>query len=90
MSFNLAITIGLAGGLGLPFITELGTALLVIIILIYASAFIGTFFLRETKNEHQLRNIYNEIYPDNYERIPSPLKSTPSFSKIDQSHQDGP
>jgi hypothetical protein len=60
---------GLLGGVGLPFFKELGTELLVLLILIFATASAGVFFIRETKKEEALKNMYPEIIP---ERVYSP------------------
>jgi hypothetical protein len=48
---NFCLSAGLAAGMGLPFIKELGTELIILIILIYLTASVGIFFLRETKHE---------------------------------------
>jgi hypothetical protein len=52
------------GGVSIPFFNELTTELLILVILIFLSSAIGVFFIRETKKEEHLRNIYHEIYPE--------------------------
>lgn len=65
---NLCMCAGLLGGVGLPFFHSLGTELLVVLILIFASASAGVFFLRETKKEEALKNMYTEIVGERNER----------------------
>lgn len=62
ISVNICMCIGLLGGVGLPFFNELGTELIVLLIFIFACGAIGAFFLRETKKEEALKNLYGEIY----------------------------
>lgn len=65
---NLCMCAGLLGGVGLPFFNSLGTELLVVLILIFASASAGVFFLRETKKEEALKNMYTEIVGERNDR----------------------
>ena len=65
---GLCISIGTLSGIGLPFIKELSSTVIVIVILIFISAGIGVFFLRETKIERCLRHLYSEIFE---ESVPS-------------------
>lgn len=46
------------GRVGLPFFNQLGNELGVIILLMVASAVIGVYLLRETKQEEALINLY--------------------------------
>ena len=55
---SLCMSVGLLGGVGLPFFNQLGNELGVIILLMVASAVIGVYFLRETKQEEALINLY--------------------------------
>lgn len=61
-------------GIGLPFINELNNELLILIILIYGTAAVVVFSLRETKNEYELRNLYTDIFPEEYDLIYTPNK----------------
>ena len=69
------------GGMTLPFIKELNSELIILLVLIYLTASIGVFFIRETKTEEQLRNIYSEIFPENEKGLLSPKKKK-SFSTV--------
>jgi hypothetical protein len=60
-SANLCMCIGLLGGVGLPFFNELGNELMILMLLLFASAAFGCFLLRETKQEEALKNMYSEI-----------------------------
>ena len=66
MSWYTCYALGLTSGLGLPFFTSLNTVLLLLILIIFINASIGLFFVRETKREQELRNLYTEIYPEDY------------------------
>ena len=55
---SLCMSVGLLGGVGLPFFNQLSNELGVIILLMFASAVIGVYFLRETKQEEALINLY--------------------------------
>jgi hypothetical protein len=74
-SVSLTYSLGLIGGLGLPFFTEMSTELLVLIIFIYAFAAIGAFFLRETKKEEALINMYSDIKHSSSSGMDSLLKN---------------
>ena len=63
-SNGLCISCGCVAGLGLPFINELNTTLITLIILIYISGIAAVFFFRETKDEYLLKDFYEEIYED--------------------------
>ena len=58
------MTMGLISGIGLPFVEELNYTLLIIIILIFIASSIGIYFIRETKEERELFNLFSEIYPE--------------------------
>eukprot|EP00347_Sterkiella_histriomuscorum_P024468 403331012 len=64
LAFNICFSLGMLGGISLPFINGLSTELLIVIIMIFVTSSIGLFFIRETKNEEQLRNIYTEIFTE--------------------------
>lgn len=64
MALNVTMSLGFVSGLGLPFLQGLSTSLLVVVILIFLSASVSVYFLRETKGEECLRNLYDEIYPE--------------------------
>lgn len=66
-SSNLCFSFGLLAGVGLPFFEQLSSDLIVIILLIYGTAAIGALFLRETKQEEGLKNVYSEIYNEEIE-----------------------
>jgi hypothetical protein len=63
-SVNLCMSFGLLGGISLPFFGELNTELLVLMLIIFAGSTIGSFFLRETKKDEALPNMYSDIYID--------------------------
>ena len=48
----------------MPFMSHLNTALIIVVLIIYGKAFIAVFFLRETKHERDLRNTFQDIYPE--------------------------
>lgn len=75
------------GGLGFPFINELNTALLLIILLIFLTAAIGTFFLRETKFENELKNLYSDIFPEDYKHVESPEKNDKFADNNDEENE---
>ena len=60
-SMSICMSIGLLGGVGLPYFGQLGTELMIILLIMYAMSGIGAFFLRETKTEPALKNLYTEI-----------------------------
>lgn len=68
-SLNLCMCFGLLGGVSLPFFNELGTELLVLLVFIFAASTIGSFFLRETKNDEELKNLYSEILVDHQSAV---------------------
>jgi hypothetical protein len=82
LSTNICLSLGLFGGVALPFFNSLDTNLLVILLLLLASSSISVFFLRETKHEEGLKNLYFEIYRD-----PIDLPVTKSRRKR---HEDSP
>ncbi|CDW88626.1 organic cation transporter [Stylonychia lemnae] len=84
--FGTCLSFGMIGGMGLPFINQLSTELLIMIVLIFLTASIGIFFIRETKNEEQLRNIYTEIFPDE-DQSQSPKKKS-SSSAVNAEHSE--
>ena len=51
LGYGLCLSFGMLGGIALPFVQGLSTDLLIILVLIYLTASIGVFFIRETKNE---------------------------------------
>ena len=59
---SVCMSAGLLSGLALPWIEGLSTNMILMIILIYASASAASIFVRETDKEEGLRNIYEEIY----------------------------
>jgi len=67
--YGTCLSFGMLGGMTLPFIKELNSELIILLVLIYLTASIGVFFIRETKTEEQLRNIYSEIFPENEEGL---------------------
>ena len=64
-SLSLCLSAGLLSGLALPWVDDgLSTNMLLLILLIYASASAASVFVRETPQEDVgLRNTYEEIYP---------------------------
>lgn len=54
---GFCMSLGVTGGIGLPYIKELNSELIVILILLFVSSTLGINFLRETKNEYALRNL---------------------------------
>ena len=69
LSWYICFALGLMGGIGLPFFNSLSTVLLLFILIIFINSSIGSFFVRETKREQELRNLYSEIYPEDYSQI---------------------
>lgn len=65
---------GLLAGIGMPFVEDLSTPFMIMLLLVFASAGFSIFFLRETKDELDLRNLYSDIYPEEYLMVPSPGK----------------
>jgi hypothetical protein len=63
------MSIGMISGIGLPFIKYLNNELLILIILVFGTASVVVFSLRETKNEYELRNLYSDIFPEEYDLV---------------------
>ena len=82
LSTNICLSLGLLGGVALPFFNSLDNNLLVILLILLASSSISVFFLRETNNEEGLKNLYSEIYRD-------PIELPVSKSRRKR-HEDSP
>lgn len=63
------MAVGLLAGVGLPWIGALNTELVVIIMLVFVTADLGVFFIRETKSEEGLKQLYSELYPQDDDNI---------------------
>ena len=62
-SLSVCMSVGLLSGVALPWMEGLSTNMILMILFIYATASVASMFVRETKNEEELKNIYEEIYP---------------------------
>lgn len=60
-STAISMSVGLLGGVGLAFVDGLSNSLLIGLLLLFATAATGTFFIRETTNEPALMNHYSDI-----------------------------
>jgi hypothetical protein len=58
------MSIGIISGTSLPWVKDLNTELLVLIIIVFITSALGVYFLRETKTEFTLRHLYTDIYSD--------------------------
>ncbi len=64
IGFGITLSCGMLGGVSLPFFETLSTDLLIIVMLVLITAALSVFFLRETKQELHLRNLYCNIFPE--------------------------
>lgn len=58
------MSIGLLGGVGLPFFNQLSSELLILLLIIFGTASVSIIFLRETKHDFALKNLYTELFPE--------------------------
>lgn len=68
-SLSVCMCFGLLGGVSLPFFNELGTELIILLIIIYGTAAVSVFFLRETSKEEALKNMCFEIIPEKQDSV---------------------
>jgi Na+-transporting methylmalonyl-CoA/oxaloacetate decarboxylase gamma subunit len=78
----VCISLGLVSGLALTWIEGLSTNMILLVLLIYASAAVGSVFIRETEKEQELKNIYEEIYRE-VDELPIRILSEPSSAPLD-------
>jgi len=62
-SMSVCMSLGLLSGVALPWVKTLSSNIIILILLIYASASFASVFIRETDKEEDLKNIYEQIYP---------------------------
>jgi disulfide bond formation protein DsbB len=60
------MTVGIIAGVGLPFVPEMNSQLLVVIVLIFLSASLGIYFIKETKQQESLPHLYCDIIPEHH------------------------
>ena len=59
---SLCISVGLLSGVTLPWVDKLTSNIIIMVLLIYASASFASVFIRETNKEEELMNIYEQIH----------------------------
>lgn len=64
MGFGFTVSLGMLGGVCLPFFNSLSTELLIIVILVFITGTISVFFVRETKQEEHLRHLSCDLFPE--------------------------
>ena len=63
ISMSVCMSFGLLSGVALPWVDGLSSNMLILILLIYATATVSSIFITETYKEEDLKNLFEEIYP---------------------------